>query len=83
MDHKHFTDSKYCLGSKQDQVVNKSGLEKIYALTDGRTDIQKSDLYSEVALAKNCSIYIYPHLPFYGSDSSQPGWIFHPSEFQF
>ena len=34
-------------------MVNSSGLEKIYTLTDGRTDIQKSDLYSEVALAKN------------------------------
>ena len=37
---------------QQDRVVNSSGLEKIYTLTDGRTDIQKSDLYSEVALAK-------------------------------
>ena len=37
---------------KQDWVVNSSG-EKIYTLTDWRTDIQKSDLYSEVALAKN------------------------------
>ena len=33
-------------------MVNSSGLEKIYTLTDGLTDIQKSDLYSEVALSK-------------------------------
>ena len=39
---------------KQDWVVNSSG-EKIYTLTDWRTDIQKSDLYSEVALAKKTS----------------------------
>ena len=37
-------------------MVNSSGLEKIYTLTDGRMDIQKSDLYSEVALAKNISL---------------------------
>ena len=37
--------------AKQDQLVNSSGLEQIYTLMDGRTDIQKSDLYSEVALA--------------------------------
>ena len=37
---------------KQDRVVNSSG-EKIYTLTDWGTDIQKRDLYSEVALAKN------------------------------
>ena len=34
-------------------MVNSSGLEKNYTLTDGLTDIQKSDLYSEVALIKN------------------------------
>ena len=41
---------------EQDRVVNNSGLEKIYTLTDGLTDIQKSDLYSEVALAKNSDL---------------------------
>ena len=41
---------------QQDQVANSSGLEKIYTLTDGRTDIQKSDFYSEVALAKNSDL---------------------------
>ena len=41
------------LNVKQDRVVNSSGIEKIYTLTDGLTDVQKSDLYSEVALAKN------------------------------
>ena len=38
-------------------MLNSSGVEKIYSLTNGLTDgltnIQKSDLYSEVALAKN------------------------------
>ena len=43
--------------SKQDRVVNSSGLEKIYTLRDGRTGIQKSDLYSEVGLAKKCILY--------------------------
>ena len=42
---------------KQDRMVNSSGLEKIYTLTDGRTGIQKSDLYSEVGLAKKCILY--------------------------
>ena len=33
-------------------MLNSSGVEKIYTLTNGLTNIQKSDLYSEVALAK-------------------------------
>ena len=41
---------------KQERVLNSSGVEKIYTLTNGLTDgltnIQKSDLYSEVARAK-------------------------------
>ena len=44
---------------KQERVLNSSGVEKIYTLTN----IQKSDLYSEVALAKKgnqLSVVIWP-----------------------
>ena len=34
-------------------MLNSSGVEPIYTLTNGLTNIQKSDLYSEVALAKS------------------------------
>ena len=39
--------------TKQDQVVHSSGKKFTHGRTNGLTDIQKSDLYSEVALAKN------------------------------